>query len=242
MTDLFAVPANSNTQITMSSKEIAERCNKQHKNVIRDIEKMLDDLSEDRLKFEHISKDSYGRDQKSYLLPKDLTLTLIAGYNVKLRKAIIDRWQELEEQAAQGFKVPKSFKEALRLAADLAEQNEKQQQQIEASKPAVDFVERYVDTSGLKGFRDVCRMLNASERQFKQMLISKDLIYFKVDRNGNKTKEWRYHKEHIRLHRIREKEGEDHGHRYHQARFTAKGVKWISGLWAEYILEQNNAA
>ncbi|WP_068087406.1 Rha family transcriptional regulator [Polycladidibacter stylochi] len=86
---------------SMSSREIAERCNKQHKHVIRDIEKMLDDLSEDRLKFEHISKDSYGRDQKSYLLPKDLTLTLVTGYNVKLRKAIIDRWQQLEEQAWQ---------------------------------------------------------------------------------------------------------------------------------------------
>ncbi|KZK79985.1 Phage regulatory protein Rha [Pseudovibrio sp. Ad13] len=78
---------NSKHPLTMCSRELAEYTGKQHKHVFRDIEKMLNDLSEDRSKFGHISKDSYGRAQKGYKLPKDLTFTLIAGYNVKLRKA-----------------------------------------------------------------------------------------------------------------------------------------------------------
>ena len=66
--------------------------------------------------------DSKGRTYPCFYLPKDLTLTLIAGYNVKLRKRIIDRWQELE--AKQAVQLPQTFAEALRLAADLEEQKQ----------------------------------------------------------------------------------------------------------------------
>lgn len=50
---------NSSNITTMTSLEIARLTEKEHKNVIRDIEKMFNELSIDRLKFEHISKDSY---------------------------------------------------------------------------------------------------------------------------------------------------------------------------------------
>ena len=37
------------------------------------------------------------RQQTEYLLDKDTCLCLVAGYNAKLRMAIIKRWQELEQ-------------------------------------------------------------------------------------------------------------------------------------------------
>lgn len=89
--------------LTMSSREIAELCSKRHDNVMRDIKTMLDSLQKDALRFEGIYSDAYGREKPSYNLPKDLTLTLVAGYNVVLRKRIIDRWLELEGQQVQGF-------------------------------------------------------------------------------------------------------------------------------------------
>lgn len=85
------------TPLTMSSREIAELCEKEHKNVKRDIDTMCEGLDVNALTFERIYKDARNRDQTEYQLPKDLTLTLVAGYNVKLRKKIIDRWMELEE-------------------------------------------------------------------------------------------------------------------------------------------------
>ena len=120
---------------TMSSREIAELCEKDHKVVIRDVRSMLIALYGD----EHVERiipeqyrnrhsefirenagqllnaiagdgtnrfheDNRGfrweRDARGYVthfdLDKQHALTLVAGYNVKLRKRIIDRWQELE--------------------------------------------------------------------------------------------------------------------------------------------------
>lgn len=86
--------------LTMSSNEIATLCEKEHKNVIRDIRAMLAELS-DGSDLSHVqeTKDSRGYTAE-ISLPKDLTLTLVAGYNVKLRKRIIDRWLELEARPA----------------------------------------------------------------------------------------------------------------------------------------------
>lgn len=82
--------------LTMSSREIAELAGKLHKNVLRDIRDMLDSLKIDRLSFERVYRDAKGEDRTEYRLPKDLTLTLISGYSVPLRHAIVTRWQELE--------------------------------------------------------------------------------------------------------------------------------------------------
>lgn len=50
---------NSGKITTMTSLEIAKLTEKEHKHVLRDIEVMFDELSIDRSKFGHISKDSY---------------------------------------------------------------------------------------------------------------------------------------------------------------------------------------
>lgn len=111
--------------LTMSSREIAELTGKQHQHVRHDIEAMLSALELDASSFGHVYRDSKNRAQSEFLLPKDLTLTLVAGYNVKLRKKIIDRWIELEEGVKPQFQIPKTMAEALRLAADLDEMNAK---------------------------------------------------------------------------------------------------------------------
>ena len=90
--------------LTMSSREIAELCEKRHDNVMRDIRVMLVDLYGEGgvLSFEETQTNSQnGQTYLVFNLPKDLTITLIAGYNVKLRKRIIDRWIELEAQVAK---------------------------------------------------------------------------------------------------------------------------------------------
>lgn len=85
--------------LSMSSREIAELCEKRHDHVMRDIKKMLGGLGEAAPKFGGSYLGSDGTQRPCFNLPKDLTLTLVAGYNVVLRKRIIDRWLELEQRA-----------------------------------------------------------------------------------------------------------------------------------------------
>ncbi len=82
----------------MSSREIAELTGKNHADMMRDIRRMLDDLGEDVSSFAEMSPDSYGRPQPVFNLPKDLTITLVAGYSTPLRFKIIKRWQALDTQ------------------------------------------------------------------------------------------------------------------------------------------------
>ena len=113
------------TALTMSSREIAELTGKRHDNVMRDIRAMLADLG-DGSNLSHVEETKDSRGYTSEIsLPKDLTLTLVAGYNVKLRKRIIDRWLELEARQAATPAIPQTLPEALRLAAEAIEDRDR---------------------------------------------------------------------------------------------------------------------
>ena len=84
------------TSLSMGSREIAKLTSKRHDHVLRDIEKMLNDLGEHLPKFGGIYLDAHRREQKEYQLPKNLTLNLITSYRADIRLKVIDRWMELE--------------------------------------------------------------------------------------------------------------------------------------------------
>ena len=83
-------------QLTMSSREIAELTGKKHSHVKRDIEKMCSEINHPNLEGSKYTHN--GNVYEEYKLDKDLTLTLVSGYNVKLRHKIIKRLDELESQ------------------------------------------------------------------------------------------------------------------------------------------------
>ncbi|WP_347363449.1 Rha family transcriptional regulator [Vibrio vulnificus] len=91
-----------NKAITMNSREIAMLVNKQHKNVVRDIRNMLIALGLDAADYESTFMDPNNRPRLCFELPKDLTLTLVTGYDIPRRHAINKRWLELEEQLRTG--------------------------------------------------------------------------------------------------------------------------------------------
>lgn len=82
----------------MSSLEIAELTGKQHKHVLTDIRKMLNDLELNSADFSAQYKDASGKSNSMFELPKRECLILASGYNVILRAKIIDRWAELEAE------------------------------------------------------------------------------------------------------------------------------------------------
>jgi len=90
---------NINEEVKMSSLEIAEICGKEHRHVLRDIRKMLEDIGSDssaQIWAEY--KDSTGRALPCAYLDFELTTTLMTGYRVDLRHKVIKRWMELEKR------------------------------------------------------------------------------------------------------------------------------------------------
>lgn len=163
---------------TMTSREIAELTGKDHKNVKRDCLVMFNELEIDAPKFERIYFDSMNRQQTEFLLDKDLTITLVAGYNAKVRYLIIQRWQELESQVtAPAFQIPTTLSGALRLAADQADVIEHQRARLaitETKAAALDVIDRAI---GDINVRDTAKTLGIPQTKFINWCLKHDWLY-----------------------------------------------------------------
>lgn len=132
MTDIITITQAQ----TMSSLQIAELTGKQHSHIMRDIRALLEQgVSESNFGLSYYQqpqpKGGY-KDVPCYQLTKTGCLILASGYNAVLREKIINRWIELETEAAKQYQVPTSFREALLLAAAQQEQIEEQQKLLVA--------------------------------------------------------------------------------------------------------------
>lgn len=218
----------------MTSLEIAGLCEKRHDHVCRDIKVMLEQLNIQSPQIWGEYRDDLGRAYPCFHLPKDLCLTLVSGYNVILRKRIIDRWLELEQESKPA--IPQSFSEALRLAADLEEQKQRLSEELAVAAPKAEFVDRYVTATGSMTFRQVAKLLHAKEPDFRLFLLDSHIMY----RLNNVLTPYHQHTEAGRF-EVKTGTTSASNYAFSQSRFTAKGVKWIGGLWAEYLAKGHAA-
>ena len=99
MHELAAVATSRTTRI--SSLEIAERTDKMHKDVMRDIRNLIDQEAINERSFALVEyKDGKGEMRPMYLLDFEATMTLVTGYDAKRRNAVIKRWMTLERGEA----------------------------------------------------------------------------------------------------------------------------------------------
>lgn len=145
-----------NTNLTMSSREIAELTGKEHKHVLRDIRVIIDQLKDgpdlDHEDFQQLI-DARGYTSE-YLLTKNQTLLLMTGYSVPLRQKLINRWWELEKQVRQQPQLPASV-EVKQLKHELTLAN-KQLKFEERRKKAEDKLREQV-------FKDLTRLTKENE-------------------------------------------------------------------------------
>jgi len=104
--DAYGVFADNHDTARANSLIVAQMFEKEHKNVVRDIEKITapnSGLSEDfiRLNFERISyKDSMNRKQSAYGMTRDGFTMLVMGYTgtkaMKFKESYIKRFNEME--------------------------------------------------------------------------------------------------------------------------------------------------
>lgn len=131
---------------TMSSREIAELTQKPHDNVLKLIRSLVDGGI---VKNTHPQNYVHPQNKQTYIeyhSDKRDSLVIVARLSPEFTAAVVDRWQVLEE--GQPF-VPKSFPEALRLAATLAEEVEQKRLQLAMAAPKVEYYDKVVERDTL---------------------------------------------------------------------------------------------
>ncbi len=136
-----------------------------------------------------------------------------------VRRAVVAKINELEQKPA--FIIPQTYAAALRLCADQQDQLDASLLLIEQQRPAVEFLDRFVEARSDKGFREVAKILGIKEREFISAL-EKDQIIF---RQGPNILPFA-HYQHAGYFTV--KTGEAQGHAFMQTRFTPAGIAWVA--------------
>lgn len=138
-----------------------------------------------------------------------------------VRRNVLAKLKEMESP-----KVPQTYAAALLEAGRLALELEQSQAQLAIAAPKAEFVDRYVQSTGNLGFRQVAKLLKVKETELREFLTSNKVMYRLA---GVMTP----YADHIVSGRFVVKAGMaergDISHAYSQAKFTPKGVEWIAG-------------
>ncbi|HHZ4847958.1 phage antirepressor KilAC domain-containing protein [Yersinia sp. 2553 StPb PI] len=212
---------------TMTSQEIADLVESRHDKVKQSIERLalrgtiqLPPLGE--------VKNHLGQSVAVYQVGKRDSYIVVAQLSPEFTARLVDRWQELENQA----RIPQNLPDALRLAADLAEEKQKLENQLAIAAPKAQFVDSYVTATGSLGFRETCKLLHIKEPAFRKFLLDSEIMYLLA---GKLTP----YAQHIDAGRFTVKTGENltNGHAFIQNKFTPKGIQWIAGLLATHQIK-----
>lgn len=203
--------------VTMTSKEIADLTDKEHKNVLRDIRILLVELhgaaqlaslvpeSHRNRPSEYIRENadallsaifgdgsnlshqdlrgfSWERDARGYIasfsLDKTHTLTLISGYSVTLRHRIIERWKQLEAEAADPAKALNDPATLRHVLLGYTEKVIALENQVQDLKPKAGALDRIVTGSdGSFCLTDAAKALQVQPRKFLARLQQMGWIY-----------------------------------------------------------------
>lgn len=172
------IMGGGNAEMTMSSREIAELVEKRHDHVLRDVEKMLQDIDAPKfgaVDFQAEYTDAKGQARKEYRLPKDLTVTLITGYRADLRYKVVKRLEEMEAQA-----VPVALSGPQLLAAALIEADatmKTQAAQIESMQGDVEAFDRIASADGSLSITEVAKNLGLRPKDLFSWLSQNGWIY-----------------------------------------------------------------
>ncbi|MFW0159756.1 phage antirepressor KilAC domain-containing protein [Escherichia coli] len=112
------------------------------------IEKILDELDG-----EHYTKSVVEKMNKTSMLVITMTfkqaMRVAARESKAVRRSLIDKLEELQQANSPAPSIPQTLPEALRLAAELAEQKMQLEQHLVAAAPKVDFADRVSVANGI---------------------------------------------------------------------------------------------
>lgn len=201
--------ATTNQPLTMSSREIAELTQKEHKNVTRTIESLIN-AQILTAQIEPLTYNHRGNDYKYYQLNKRDSLVVVARLSPEFTAAVVDRWQYLEE--AQKPQLPQTFAEALQLAANQAKL-------LEEAAPKVEFHDKIVNDAANFSLRDAAKKIQQRPNKFNEWLRSEGYLC-----QNNLPKQQYINQGLFKTHTGQSKEE----YQFSQTRVTSKGLAYFT--------------
>ena len=161
---------------TMSSREIADLCGKEHRNVCRDIDTLNESYEQmGLLKVEqgyYTLQNTGNQQHRQFLLSKEQTIDLITGYRADIRIRINRRWQELEQQVSASSPVTPALPNftnpadaAIAWAAEYKAKEAAQAQVIEL-QPKAEALARISQSVGATGIRETAKAVGMKQNDF----------------------------------------------------------------------------
>lgn len=164
-------------QINIFRNEEGNRAVLLHKSLLETIrDEFSDEINEQNLlpvKY----KDAKGEERPMFELTLPQARQILVRESKFVRKAVIAYIDKLEKKLREVFKVPQTYAEALRLAAEQAEEIEKQQLLIAEQKPKAEYFDALVDRKLNINFRDTAKELGVKEKEFIKFLLDRQYIY-----------------------------------------------------------------
>lgn len=217
-----------NNQQSMTSQQIADLVGSRHDKVKQSIERLATDNEKRKAIItlpplgETSFRDFIGKTQRTtaYIFSgeqgKRDSIIVVAQLSPEFTAALVDRWQELEQQVSASSPampaVPQSFSEALLLAGTL-------QQQIEQDAPKVAHYDAVVDRSTLLNATQVAHSIGLPSAQALNKRLEAMGVYNGNCKRGKEFRAWFIDKG------LGEMKQASTGHQ--QPLFTTKGQAWI---------------
>ena len=163
--------------MTMTSKEMADLTEKRHDSVKRTIETLANQGVIAQPQIVDGNKAANGVVEKLYCIGKRDSYVIVAQLSPEFTARLVDRWQQLEDQAKPLHLVPQSLPEALRLAADLAEQKAQAEAALAVAAPkaaALDLIAAGEDAVTL---REAAKLLSIKEDRLTTWMHANGWVY-----------------------------------------------------------------
>ena len=171
MNELIKVEVkNVNGVLVTTSNKVAEELGVRHDHLLDKIDDYVSKFNSPELSGQFYIpsnyKDRSGKTNRNYLITKKGVAQLVGGYNSAVKKAFelnvsyINEFERMENYLKNKFKVPGTFSEALRLAAEQQEKIELLENKIQEDKPKVEFYNDVTDSKHTCDMQTVAKTLN----------------------------------------------------------------------------------
>lgn len=143
MKELVFKSENGNPVTT--SLLVAEKFDKEHKNILRDIQNLVAQNSAAKLLFIESEYENRGKIYPMYVMNRDGFSLLVMGFTgsraLQFKIDFIEAFNKMEQIIKTSFQLPQTYADALRQLAEQVEENDRQQKLLIEQKPKVIFAD-----------------------------------------------------------------------------------------------------